>query len=74
MACSPHKSAMSSDRALRDEIKCKRNGPTLGGVSILSSGQRENLIDRIHACAFVDGDLKERMLKEYFSFKSSMMP
>jgi hypothetical protein len=72
MACSPNKSAMSSDRALREEIKRKRNGPTPGGVSILSSGQRENLIDRINACVFVSGDLKDRMLKEYFSFKSSI--
>ena len=63
---------MSSNRELRDAIKRKRNGPTLGGIVIESSGHRENAIDCIHTCAFVVCDLKDKMLKEYFSFKTAI--
>lgn len=63
---------MSNNRELRDEIKRKRSAPTPGGFIIKSTGQRESAIDRVNACAFVANDLKEKMLKEYFSFKTAL--
>jgi hypothetical protein len=57
---------------LKAEAKRKRNGPTPGGIFVESSGKREEYIDRINACAFVAIDLKDKMLKEYFAFKSSV--